>query len=72
MELFLWWMWPSWFRAPDCGSGDRGFESLHPPYFYAGMAELADALDLGSSAFRRMGSSPFTRTDNFFLIFLLC
>ena len=28
----------------------------------AGMAELADALDLGSSAVRRGGSSPSTRT----------
>ena len=28
----------------------------------AGMAELADALDLGSSAFGRGGSTPFTRT----------
>ena len=26
------------------------------------MAELADALDLGSSAFRRAGSIPVTRT----------
>ena len=26
------------------------------------MAELADALDLGSSVSRREGSSPFTRT----------
>ena len=26
------------------------------------MAELADALDLGSSAFGRGGSTPFTRT----------
>ena len=26
------------------------------------MAELADALDLGSSAARRMGSTPFIRT----------
>ena len=26
------------------------------------MAELADALDLGSSAVRRGGSTPFTRT----------
>ena len=30
--------------------------------FFAGVAELADALDLGSSALRRGGSSPFTRT----------
>ena len=28
----------------------------------AGVAELVDALDLGSSAFGRGGSSPFTRT----------
>ena len=28
----------------------------------AGVAELVDALDLGSSAARRGGSSPFTRT----------
>ena len=28
----------------------------------AGVAELADALDLGSSAARYGGSSPFTRT----------
>tara|TARA_A100001037_G_scaffold264191_1_gene254876 strand:+ start:175 stop:312 length:138 start_codon:yes stop_codon:yes gene_type:complete len=30
---------------------------------YAGMAELVDALDLGSSAARRGGSTPFTRTN---------
>ena len=29
---------------------------------YAGVAELADAPDLGSGAFGREGSSPFTRT----------
>ncbi len=29
---------------------------------HADVAELADALDLGSSAARRMGSSPFIRT----------
>ncbi|CAD5901431.1 conserved hypothetical protein [Carnobacterium maltaromaticum] len=29
------------------------------------MAELADALDLGSSVVRRGGSSPFTRTLTF-------
>ncbi len=27
------------------------------------MAELADALDLGSSAVRRVGSTPSTRTN---------
>ncbi len=30
-------------------------------HFYAGVAELADALDLGSSVFMTWGSSPFTR-----------
>ena len=30
--------------------------------FYADVAELVDALDLGSSAFGREGSSPFIRT----------
>ena len=30
-------------------------------HFDAGVAELADALDLGSSALRRGGSSPSTR-----------
>jgi hypothetical protein len=29
---------------------------------YAGVAELADAPDLGSGAARRGGSTPFTRT----------
>ena len=30
---------------------------------FADVAELADALDLGSSAARRMGSTPFIRTN---------
>lgn len=30
--------------------------------WYAGVAELADAPDLGSGALRRGGSSPFSRT----------
>ena len=30
---------------------------------YASVAELADALDLGSSAFRHAGSIPVTRTN---------
>ncbi len=33
---------------------------------FAGVAELADAPDLGSGAARRGGSSPFTRTFNEF------
>ncbi len=32
-------------------------------HVYAGVAELADAPDLGSGAARRGGSSPFTRTN---------
>lgn len=33
-----------------------------PPPNRAGVAELADALDLGSSAARRRGSSPLSRS----------
>ena len=32
--------------------------------FYAGVAKLVDAPDLGSGAVRRGGSSPSTRTKN--------
>ncbi len=32
---------------------------------HARVAELADALDLGSSVFRRVGSSPSARTIGF-------
>ncbi len=39
-----------------CGVG-----ILHGSPSYAGVAELADALDLGSSVSRRGGSSPSTR-----------
>ena len=61
-------------RALDCGSGCRGFESHRSPHFYsvpvfpipassgffANVAELVDALDLGSSAFGRGSSNlPF-------------
>ena len=31
-------------------------------HLHAGMVELVDTLDLGSSAARRGGSTPFTRT----------
>jgi hypothetical protein len=34
-------------------------------FYHAGVAELADAPDLGSGAARRGGSSPFTRTIYF-------
>ena len=48
------------------GSWDtRPCESRTLPGFkYAGVAELADAPDLGSGAARRGGSTPFTRTIN--------
>ena len=52
-------------RAPDCGSGGRGFKSHHPPQINllcAGVAKLADALDLGSSGVSHGGSSPLART----------
>ena len=35
---------------------------MHPSP-YAGVVKLVDTLDLGSSASRRGGSSPFTRTQ---------
>ena len=35
---------------------------IGPEKTQAGVAELADALDLGSSVFGRVGSSPVTRT----------
>ncbi len=35
---------------------------LSDRYIHADVAELADALDLGSSVARREGSSPFVRT----------
>ena len=35
---------------------------LYPSTRFAGVAELADALDLGSSAARCKGSTPFART----------
>ena len=36
--------------------------NLRPNFEDAGVMELVDMLDLGSSAARRGGSSPFTRT----------
>ena len=38
------------------------YERLKKVAEYADVAELADALDLGSSVARREGSSPFIRT----------
>ena len=49
-------------RAPDCDSGCRGFKSHRPPHFFAGVVELVDTLDLGSSASRRESSSLSFRT----------
>lgn len=48
------------------GDEERGFESLtvtkESSLKYAGVAKLVAASDLGSDAFGRGGSSPFTRT----------
>ena len=65
-------------RAPVCGTGGRRCEAGHSPHFSrhgslcgqpvpcglhaAGVAELVDALDLGSSGENRGGSSPSART----------
>ncbi len=65
-------------RAPVCGTGGRRFETGHSPHLSrhgrlfgqpvprglhaAGVAELVDALDLGSSGENRGGSSPSART----------
>ena len=58
-------------RAPDCDSGRRGFESHRSPHFFgkidqinyfARVAELVDALDLGSSIERCESSSLSFRT----------
>ena len=42
---------------------------IGPEKTQAGVAELADALDLGSSVFGRVGSSPTTRIANHMLTF---
>ena len=38
-------------RALVCGTSCRGFESHHPPTFFARVAELVDALVLGTSTY---------------------
>lgn len=42
---------------------------IGPEKTQAGVAELADALDLGSSVFGRVGSSPTTRIANHMLTY---
>ena len=55
-------------RAPDCDSGGRGFEPHRPPHFIkscskdARVAELVDALVLGTSGVTRESSSLSFRT----------
>ncbi len=64
--------------APALGAGGRGFESRLPDHsafscqpsafseeIYADVAELADALDLGSSGLNHVGSTPTIRTKFF-------
>src|SRR5699024_757779 len=56
--------WSSDVCSSDLGSQVRFlYGSLH----FAGVAELADALDLGSSVLRRGGSIPFTRTIQYII-----
>ena len=57
-------------RALGLGPRGRRFESCLPDFYNAGMAELADALESGSSVFGRGGSSPLTRII-FIIIYLL-
>ena len=54
-EHFWWWAWLSLVRAPDCGSGCRGFKSRRPPHPFAlafavgaPVAQLDRASDFGS------------------------
>ena len=47
------------FHGGNTGSSPVGVTILD---MFAGVAELADAPDLGSGAARRGGSTPFTRT----------
>ena len=44
------------------GSERMGYVTIPLEYIRAKVAELVDALDLGSSAARRAGSSPVFRT----------
>ena len=44
-------------RAPDCGSGGRGFESLRPPQFFWGREALLLSLFLGA-AFALSAQNP--------------
>ena len=48
MITIKWWVWPSWLRRQIVVLKIVGSNPITHP-IYAGMAELADALDLGSS-----------------------
>jgi len=48
-------------RAPDCGSGGRGFDSHRSPICPDGV--MVAALVLGTSVERRVGSSPTLGTN---------
>ena len=51
-------------RALGCGSSCRGFESHHPPKDNARVAELVDALVLGTSTFGvRVRVSPLVNFE---------
>ena len=58
--------------TPDCKSGTLETTGvrlpLFPPCYIGGVAELADAPDLGSGATVRVGSTPITPTIYFLYI----
>jgi hypothetical protein len=54
---------PSWLTKFFVNTKQPSFFVIANLFQYAGVAELADAPDLGSGAARRGGSTPFTRTN---------
>ena len=52
-----------WLELPAHNRAVIGSSPMGSTIIFAGMAELVDALDLGSSGLGRVGSSPIRRTD---------
>ena len=53
-------------RAPDCGSGGRGFESHHPPHFFPFFAEKSPPAywDIAKSVRQRTLTPSFRRFES--------